>query len=105
MENNTNNDEMKIPEHCSQTNEIVEGFGKIELFRSAIFMIIGLIIGIFLMAIWTKELPTVVLSTVIGGGFGYVFCKKDRYSRQSVIDILLDFRRFKNSQKYYEYRR
>ena len=32
-----NNDEMKIPEHCSSKGEIVEGFGKVELLRTSIF--------------------------------------------------------------------
>ena len=35
-----NNDEMKIPEHCSSKGEIVEGFGKVELLRTSIFSIV-----------------------------------------------------------------
>lgn len=100
-----NNEEMKIPEHCTQQGEIVEGFGKSELLRASIFSLIGLVIGIILMTAWTKQGTTIVLSTVIASACGYIFCKKDRYSRQSIINILIDFKSFKESQKYYEYRR
>lgn len=104
MENNINRDEMKIPEHCSQGYEIVEGFGKNELIKASMFAIVGGVIGILTM-IFTKQITTVVLSIVIGGTGGYIFCKKDRYSRQSIVDMISDYRNFKKSQKYYEYRR
>lgn len=96
---------MRIPEHCSQNNEITEGFGKIELLKASIFSTIGLVIGILLSILWTKEPTTVVFSVVLGSACGYIFTKKDRYSRQSIIDILFDFYKFSKSQKYYEFRR
>lgn len=99
-----NDDDMKIPEHCSQRGEIVEGFGKIELLRTIGFMVVGLIIGLIVL-IFTKNLITVVLITVGASFCGYIFCKKDRYSRISVVDSLIDMRNFGKSQKKYEYRR
>lgn len=104
MENSNKDEGMKIPEHCSSGGEIVEGFGKIELLRTGLFAIAGLFIGIII-TMWKKDSTVIVLTTVIGAACGYVFCKKDRYTRQSIIDILIDFRKFQKSQKYYEYKR
>lgn len=98
------NDEMKIPEHCSNKGEIVEGFGKIELLRTSIFSIVGIVIGLIIF-IFTKNLTTIMLSLVGGSFCGYLFCKKDRYSRTSIVDSLIDMRNFSKSQKRYEYRR
>jgi hypothetical protein len=98
------NDEMKIPEHCSNKGEIVEGFGKIELLRTSIFSIVGIVIGLIIF-IFTKNLVSIMLSLVGGSFCGYLFCKKDRYSRTSIVDSLIDMRNFSKSQKRYEYRR
>jgi positive regulator of sigma E activity len=105
MENRNDNDLMMIPEHCSQRGEIVEGFGKDELLQASVFSLIGLIVGIVIMIFWSKEISTIILSIVIGSAGGYIICQKDRYSRQSVLDIVRDYIKFGKSQKYYEYRR
>lgn len=97
-------DKMMIPEHCSKESEISEGFGMKELLRSGVFVLIGLVIGIGIYIV-NGAIVSLVFSTVCGGACGYVFCKKDRYSRVSVIDSLIDFRNFLKSQKIYEYRR
>lgn len=99
-----NNDEMKIPEHCSSKGEIVEGFGKVELLRTSIFSIVGVVIGLII-SIFTKNLISIMLSLVAGSFCGYLFCKKDRYSRTSIVDSLIDMRNFSKSQKRYKYRR
>lgn len=98
------NDEMKIPEHCSHKGEIVEGFGKVELLRTSIFSVIGIVVGLII-SIFTKNIVSVMLSLVAGSFCGYLFCKKDRYSRTSIVDSLIDMRNFSKSQKKYEYRR
>ena len=40
-----NRDRMMIPEHCGVNGEISEGFGVKELLRSAIFLLVGGVIG------------------------------------------------------------
>lgn len=99
-----NINEMKIPEHCSIKGEIVEGFGKVELIRTSIFSLIGIVVGLIIF-IFTKNIMSIMLSLVVGSFTGYLFCKKDRYSRTSIVDSLIDMMNFNKSQKKYEYRR
>ena len=99
-----NRDRMMIPENCCVNGEISEGFGVKELLRSAIFLLVGGVIG-FIIFLFNNQLVTIVFSAVCGGACGYIFCKKDRYSRVSIVDALIDLRKFIKSQKVYEYRR
>lgn len=95
---------MMIPEHCTKEGEFVEGYGKKEFLRNLIFLAIGVVIGIIVF-IFNKEFISIVLCGVASAVCGYVFCIKDRYSRMSLIDSLIDMYKFSKSQKLYEYRR
>ncbi|MFQ9249249.1 MAG: hypothetical protein ACLR3R_18530 [Clostridium paraputrificum] len=75
-----------------------------ELLRNLIFLAIGIVIGIVVF-IFNKEFISIILSGVASAVCGYVFCIKDRYSRMSLLDSLIDMYKFSKSQKLYEYRR
>ncbi len=98
-------DKMQIPAHCSKGGEIAEGFGKKEFALASIFALVGLLIGSILFFLKTKEVLSIVLGLSIGACAGYVFCKKDRYTRSSLLEDLMNMMNFYKSQKYYEFRR
>lgn len=100
---NKEQDQMQIPVHCSK-KEFVEGFGKVEFFRAFIFFIIGSIVGVVIF-LFKKDITSIILSMVVGGFAGYLFCKKDRYSRTSILDSFIDLLNFNKSQKFYEYKK
>lgn len=105
MEENKNKNEMQIPEHCSQGWEISEGFGKSEVIKALIFLLSGIVIGFIIMILFTHKGTTVVLIGGVGAIAGYVFCVKERYSRQSLLENIIDLINYNKSQKYYEWRR
>lgn len=101
-----NKQELKIPEHCTSKWEITEGFGKEELLKASIGSIIGVIVGVIFSLITKKNmLPTTMVGLVAFSFGGYVFCKKNRYNRTSLVDDLINMRKFYKSQKQYYYRR
>lgn len=101
--NNQNENPMFIPEHCcTDGNEITEGYGKKELLKSIPFILFGFGIGLVI-SIIRQSIIFPVLGLVIGASGGYIFCKKDRISRESVLDALVSLYQFIKSQKYYEF--
>lgn len=102
---NFKDEELKIPEHCTSKGEIAEGFGKEELAKASIGSLIGVIVGGIIALITKNYMVNVMVGLVAFSFGGYIFCKKDRYSRTSIVDTLVDMRKFYKSQKQYYYRR
>lgn len=101
-----NKEELKIPEHCTSKGEISEGFGKEELIKASIGSLTGVLTGLLISVVTKKNMLPITMFCLVSFSFGgYIFCKKDRYSRTSIVDTLLDMHKFSKSQKQYYYRR
>jgi len=91
-----------IPMGVKLEQELFNGFGKKEVFRSAITMIFGFIISfiIYLFTLKQNILIVGLLSSVFGSIMLYI---KDNQN-QSVLDYIINVINFYREQQNYEYR-
>lgn len=100
------NEDLQIPDHCDgEGGEIFEGFGWKELYQSIPIIVACIFIGAIFQYFVVHNVIAIVTGIILGAFLGYSLTKKDRYSRESVLDLLKRFKKYVFSQKKYKYRK
>lgn len=99
MEKNT----LYIPVNIRREKEIVDGFGKNELVKTAITILIGVVFGIIFSAFKSQSF-FLMISPFFAGMIGIALFKKNVITNKSFVDFFIDYVRFIKSKKSYSYK-
>ncbi len=91
-----------IPLGVNTRIDYFTGFGKTELKQASVGIIFGIIIAI-IGYMFTQQAITVIVTIILVGG-GSILLTVKGSTNQSVVDMLLDMRKFNNERKIYPYR-
>lgn len=90
-----------IPKNVKTRFEFFTGFGWKELLITFIGLTIGTIF-FFLLGLFTQSLLR-LLFVVVGGIAGFMVCKADPRTGQSLLSLVSNFRNFKSKNQTYYY--
>lgn len=100
---------MFIPTKIQKDNIFGKGFGKVEMKRTLVFTVVGVVTGLLLgVFIFNENFQSILIATVAGGGaitaLGYFICVKISINL-SIYDYIQLILTFTKTQQFYRYKK